>query len=249
MKKKFVAAVLVLAMVMGMSTLAMAEETEEKDPNKGEAGIAYVEGEVEILDPEEPDVPGGDGWSFLTNRDIDFGEHDVVQNVTEQKYASWMEHRDAGTDYVGIVIRNGTLAPMSVSVEIEEFFVGSTETLAGFELELVKAGFIARDKDDGDDKANITNPNELTVTNPVAAIANSTNEDFDRTTDHKPGSLFAGSTATILALPGLGIHAASWGGILTVPQNTVEDLGEAQAVMTWSINNIPTDDDPDDDDI
>jgi hypothetical protein len=83
------------------------------------------------------------------------------------------------------------------------------------------------------------------------AISNSTNPTFDKVEDHKNGSIYASadSSATILFLPGLGIHAAAWGGILTVPQNTVVDLGEAQAVMTWSINNIPTDDPDDDDDI
>jgi len=246
MKRKFVTAVLVLAMIMGMGTIAMAEESSEVK-GKGEAGIEYIKGEIEVIEPNDPDIPKDGGWN-ATSRDIDFGKHDLVQNVTEQRYASWMEHRTAGTDYVGITIRNGTLAALSVSVEIEKFYVDPTgakiETLTGFELDLVKAGFIAKDKDDVEGKANITNPNKKTLADPDKATANSSNKEFDKAEDHKEKKISVGNSATILYLPGLGVHAASWGGILTVPQNTVSEVGEAQAVMTWSINNTPADDNP-----
>jgi len=238
MRRKFVAAVLVLAMIMGMSTIAMAEEQKN---NTGEAGIAYKEGKITIIDPKDPDIPGGDDWNFATSRDIDFGEHDVVQNVVEQRYASWMENRGDDTDYVGIIIRNGTLAKLSVSVEIDKFFIDPEDaniaTLEGFELNLVKNGYMEKNK------GAITNPYNKEITEPVKAVSNSSNKDFDKNADHLEKIISVGNTATILNLPGLGVHAATWGGILTVPQNTVTDLGDAQAVMTWNINNTSVDDD------
>jgi len=263
MRRKFVTAVLVLAMIMSMSAIAMAEEptepTEPTEPvtapkDKGNAGIGYKEGTIDIIDPGDPDVPGGNNWNFVTNRNIDFGMHDVVQNVVEQKYASWMEHRGAGTDYVGIIFRNGTLKKANVSVEIGEFQVdtedGRVSTLKGFELRLVKHDSIIIVDPKEDEVADLTNPYNKTISGPVNAISNSTSTAFSKETDHNEGKISAGSAgAQILNLPGLGVHSASWGGILTVPQNTVVNLGESQAVMTWSINNIPTADPDDDDDI
>jgi hypothetical protein len=247
MKRKFLAAALVLAMVMSMSAIATAEEpTEPKlPPNQGEAGIAYKEGSIDIIDPDDPDVPGGNDWSFATTRDIDFGLHDLSQNLVEQKYASWMEHRFADTDYVGVNIRNGSLDRLTITVEIGEFSVAQGEgqpripTLKGFVLRLVKEGFIT--KVEGDDK-NVTNPNTKPIGNPDKATAVSSNAaGFNKADDHKEGTIYAGqgSKAPILHLPELSVSAASWGGILTVPQNTVERLGEAQAVMTWNFDRIP----------
>jgi len=262
MKRKFVAVVLVLAMIMGVNTIAMAVN---KLTDTGDAGIAYVEGKIIIIDPGEPEIPGGKDWEFVTNRDIDFGEHDLGDNITEQRYASWIEHRGTDTDYVGIVINNGSLDELAVNVQISQFYIvdediddltDGTPTLLGFELDLVtQKKFTAIDaaaaaaanegKDDDDEMvvANISNNKPANaLSQPDKAIANSTNKEFDPDADHKPGKINAtSSAATVLELPGLGVSAAAWGGVLTVPQNTVEDLGEAQAIMTWTILRGPLD--------
>ena len=250
MKRKFVAAVLVLALIMGMNTIAMAKETSE-----GEAGIAYLEGEIIVVDPkdpdkpdkpfepDDPDVPNKETWSFMTSRNIDFGKHDLTQNIKEQKYASWLEARGVDKDYVGVVIKNGTTDPLTVTVEIDKFVViddnAKPETLKGFILDLVKDDFIARVTDEGENKANITNPNDIkNITNPVKATADSTNPTFNKAKAHHNGQLTVGVKATILDTPGIGVHAATWGGVLTVPQNTVAKVGEAQAIMTWSFERV-----------
>jgi hypothetical protein len=240
MKRKFVAAVLVLAMIMSISTMAMAEEPDATET--GKAGIAYEEGSIDVITPGDPDEPKGPEWSFVSDRNIDFGEHDLIQNAAEQRYASWMEHRGEKTDYVGIIISNGTLDPLTVAVEIDVFEVGGKTTMVGFILELVTNEFVARAvKGPEGEQPNITNPYDKTVTQPEKANAYSSNSDFKKADDYHKGTIFAdkGGSAVILELPGLGMHAATWGGVLTVPQNTVEDLGEAKAVMTWNINRVP----------
>jgi len=248
MKRKFVAAVLVLALIMGMSTIAMAEE-----PSKGKAGIAYEEGKIIVVDPKDPDdpdkpfepkdpdVPGIDEWDFMTSRNIDFGKHDLTQNIKEQKYASWLEARGVNEEYVGVVIKNGTTDPLVITVEISDFKmkdeIPEIKTLTGFILDFVKDDFIANaDAENG----NITKPIGKDVINPLKATANSTNPTFNKATDHRIATLSAGGKAPILNTPGIGVHAATWGGILTVPQNTVAKVGDAQAVMTWNIERIPT---------
>ena len=251
MKRKFVTAVLVLAMIMSMSAIALADEpTEPEKPNNlGQAGIAYKEGSIIITDPGDPDIPGGNDWSFKTNRNIDFGLHDLAQNVVEQKYASWMEHRFPGTDYVGVNIKNGTLDRLNVTVEISGFSVTQGEgdeavripTLKGFVLNLVTSDFIAR-FEPGEENlpVTITNPNKKVLGQPDNATANSTNTAaFEKDRDYKGGMLTEGGKATILNIPGNSVNAASWGGVLTVVQNTVTLLGEAQAVMTWNFDRIP----------
>jgi hypothetical protein len=250
MKRKFAAAVLVLAMIMGVSTIATADEpTEPKSTpvtqGSGDAGIAYQQGSVEIINLGNAAIPvTADGkWSFVTSRDVDFGRHDVLTNVTEQKFASWVEHREKGTDYVGIIIRNGTVAPYQVVVGIEQFKAGNNETMKGFQLELVTSAFIAKDNDGN--TVNITNPNNKPVDNPLNAGANSTHLGFKLAENYRGGTIYAGSesvdplTAQVFDIPGLGVHAASWGGVLTVPPSSVTEIGEAQAVLTWNIMNVP----------
>jgi hypothetical protein len=256
MKRKFTAAVLVLAMIMGVSTIAMAAEpTEPTEPTEpkavsvtqdsGDAGIAYHEGIVEIIDLGNALIPAPqDGtWSFVTSRDVDFGKHDVLTNVDEQRFASWVEFRDAGTDYVGIIIKNETVAPYRIVVGIEQFKVGNNATLDGFQLELVTSAFKAKD-DDGK-TINITNPHNKPVDNPLKATANSTHLGFKLADDYRGGTIYAGSTgkdpltAEVFDIPGLGIHAATWGGVLTVPPSSVTEIGEAQAVLTWNIMSVP----------
>jgi len=262
MKRKFVAALLVLAMIVGVSTIAMAEEPTETKPttatkDTGDAGIAYEKGKVEVTDPDDPLIPGeedDDGnkigpWSFVTDRNLDFGKHDVLTNVDEQRFASWMEYRKADTDYVGIIIKNGTVAKYQVVVGIEQFYATSeadpnkkVETLLGFELELVTGAF--KVKDDAGNTINITNPHGRTVERPEKATANSTHTGFKIDRDYTGGKIDAGNngedpvTAQVFDIPGLGIHAASWGGVLTVPPSSVAEIGEAQAVMTWNIMNV-----------
>jgi hypothetical protein len=252
MRRKFVAAALVLAMIMGMSAIAMAEEptTPEDTKNKGTAGIAYKEGKIVIVDPDDPkdpnqpDIPTGEGWEFVTNRNIDFGLHDLSQNIVEQKYASWMEQRGPGRDYVGIVIKNGSTDKLTVTVEIGKFSVGTGDaavtTLEGYILDLVRDNFKTSDTEDIENgiKANITNPYEKGLLDPEKATANSTNSAFNKETDHKDAELFAGGKANILNTPGIGVHAASWGGVLTVPKNSVTIVGDAQATMTWNFERV-----------
>jgi hypothetical protein len=252
MKRKFTAAVLVLAMIMSVSTIAMADEpTEPKPPpvtqGSGDAGIAYQTGSVEIINLGHAAIPvTEDGkWSFVTSRDVDFGRHDVLTNVSEQKFASWLENRTAGTDYVGIIIRNGTVAPYQVVVGIEQFKAGNDITMEGFRLQLVTNTFAAIERDGTGNLVHITNPYVKEVTNAVKAGANSTHLGFKIGDHYRGGSIDAGNngqnptTAHVFDIPGLGVHAASWGGILTVPPSSVTAVGEAQAVMTWNIMNVP----------
>jgi len=244
--KKLTVAVLVLAMIMGMSTMAAASTPKLEATGKGEAGINYEEGKVEVIDEKDlPELPKKEEWDFRSNRDIDFGEHDLIFNATEQKYASWIEYRkdengvkiDDDSDYVGIIISNGTKDTLSVVVGIEQFTAGGEQTLKGFVLDLVTQGF--------DPDGYVTNPNGHTVTLPVGAKSISTNPVFDVNGDHKMGKIDAGNdgedpvTAKILELPGFGIYAATWGGVLTVPQHSVEEIGDAQAIMTWNIMSVP----------
>lgn len=262
MKRKLTAAALVLAMIMSVSTIAMADEpTEPTEPKQvtatsgsGGAGIAYQEGKVEIINLGNAAIPVTDDgkWSFVTSRDVDFGKHDVLLNVDEQRFASWMEHRTAGTDYLGIIIKNETVAPYQVVVGIDQFFApnalapnGKAPTLTGFQLELVTSAFLATERDAEGNLVNITNPYIKEVTNPLKASANSTHLRFNLATDYRGGTVDAGNngkdptTAHVFDIPGLGVHAASWGGVLTVPPSSVTEIGEAQAVLTWNIMTVP----------
>jgi len=263
MKRKIVAAVLVLAMIMSVSAIAMAEEPEPTETKpvttgKGNAGIAYEKGKVIVTDPDDPLIPDekdDDGnkigpWSFVTDRNLDFGIHDVLTNVEEQRFASWLEFREPDTDYVGIAISNGTVSKYQVVVGIEQFYAESettpgtkVPTLLGFELELVTNNFKA--KDDAGKTINITNPHGWDVENPENAGANSSHLSFKLANDYRGGKIDAGNngkdptTLQVFDIPGLGIHAASWGGVLTVPPSSVAEIGKAQAVMTWNIMNAP----------
>ena len=205
-----------------------------KDPDKPD----------QPFEPDDPDVPGIDTWNFMTSRNIDFGEHDLSQNLIEQKYASWMEARGVNEEYVGIVIKNGTTDKLQITVEVGNFTLKDeavkTTTLDGYILDLVKDDFIPKLADADGKNGNITNQKIDDITKPEKAKADSTNSKFDKATDHKPATLQSGLKATILTTPGIGIHAASWGGVLTVPQNSVVKIGEAQAIMEWNILRAPT---------
>jgi hypothetical protein len=269
MKRKFVTAVLVLAMIMSMGTIAMAEEptepTETKPTpattDKGDAGIAYEKGKIEITDPDDPLIPDEEDddddekegpWSFVTDRDIDFGKHDVLTNVQEHRFASWLESRSADKEYVGLVVRNGTVTKYQVVVGIDPFYAtseqapnGKIQTLQGFELELVTPDFLANERDEDGNLVNITNPYNRTVTKAEKAGANSSHLNFKAEDNYRGGKINAGNngadpvTKHVFDIVGLGIHAASWGGVLTVPPSSVTEIGEAQAVMTWNIMNVP----------
>jgi hypothetical protein len=246
MKRKFVAAVLVLAMIFSVSTMAVAEEPTEPvlaTSDKGEAGIAYIKGTVDVVETDDPDIPGKEDpnnkeWDFRTDRNIDFGEHDILTNMTEQRFASWLDHRYADTDYVGIIIKNGTVSPYQVVVGIEQFEADKEPTLIGFEFELVTKDFDKMDT--------ITNLYNHKMEGPENAAAKSTHTGFKIEDDYKPGLINAGNngkdplTAHVFTVPGLGVHAATWGGVLTVPPSSVAATGEAQAIMTWNIMSVPT---------
>jgi len=248
MKRKFVAAVLVLAMMFSVSTMAVAEEPNEPEKvlvtsDEGKAGIAYIKGDVKVVDPDDPLIPGKDDdddteWDFRTDRNIDFGKHDVLTNINEQRFASWLEHRWAETDYVGIIIKNGTVTPYQVVVGIGEFKAENGTTLKGFELDLVTKDFKGMNT--------ISNLYEHKMEPPDRATAKSTHSLFNLERDYDEGKIHAGTdgkdplTAQVFTVPGLGVHAATWGGVLTVPASSVTAVGEAQAVMTWNIMNVPT---------
>jgi len=243
--KKIIVAVLALTIITGMSTIAMADEKKPDATDKGKAGIAYERGTVDIIDDDNPIIPKE--WNFLTNRDIDFGEHDVFTNMTEQKYASWMEHRTKDTDYVGIIVSNGTSDPGDVTVGIGPFMagndlVGRNATINGFELELVTGDFEARDEEEDGKKVTITNPHDHELKQPKGATVKSTHDKFNAELSYHSGKIDAGGededplTASVLSFPGAGVHAATWGGVLTVPANSITYDGEAQAIMTWNIS-------------
>ena len=127
--KKTLTFVLVLALAFGMASTAFAAASSED----GTGTIEFQDGKTpEIIDP--PDE--FDDWGISKDLNLDFG----LQTITgsNQTYSSYDHARSEDTKLAGVVVLNeSTQANWVLQVKIDEFKIGDTKTMDGFELELV----------------------------------------------------------------------------------------------------------------
>ena len=128
--KKTLAIILTLTLAVGMVPTAFAAPVENET---GAGTILFQEGSPpEIIDPP----PELENWGISPDLNLDFG----VQTISgSNKTYSSLEHaRSEDTRLAGIVILNeSTQANWVLQVRIDEFKIGDTKTMDGFELELI----------------------------------------------------------------------------------------------------------------
>ena len=127
--KKTLTFVLVLALAFGMASTAFAATSSED----GTGTIEFQDGKTpEIIDP--PDE--FEEWGISKDLNLDFGLQTITG--TNQTYSSFDQARSEDTKLAGVVILNeSTQDNWVLQVKIDEFKIGDTKTMDGFELELI----------------------------------------------------------------------------------------------------------------
>ena len=210
MKKKVLALAVILAMIVGVTNIAMAADTTS-------GSIKFKTGSVIINPPPEDTTdPGGTDYNrfFFTHnvkKNLYFGMHELTVygafNSADEGQTS-----DVGM-YTGAEVINPTETTTSISVEISRFKVNGTgsETLAGAELKLVaKAAMAAGGGTPYDLKTNV-------VLMPI---------------------LNDGSAMKVLTVDSGREVKAAWSGVLTTQAGSAV-LGTAQATLTWTSSSTP----------
>ena len=123
--KKAIAILLTLAMVLGVSSVALASPINRN----GNANINFTEGSAGPIDPTDPLVPGT--WVLDANLNLDFGNQQV--SATTQTY----ESQGTGTTYAAYAVNSGSLGGWTVTAQLGAFTTGTTPTMQDAELELI----------------------------------------------------------------------------------------------------------------
>ena len=231
--KKTLAIILALALSLGMTTVALAstgigtgaiyfedggDDAKIIDPEDPPPGTDPDDEDYDPdEDPEDPKVEGNKTWAF--DPSLDFGHQDVADVANSSaNYHSLTQSRTQGGRVAGVVVDNGRiLTGFTVSVQLGNFAAGNTATMNGAQLKLEQNG--------------------ATATNNAAAAATLATGAAVST------GITAGSTgAELFTLNNTngsnrGIFATHWAGDLLVAQNSVTVLGEAQAALTWTVQN------------
>jgi hypothetical protein len=208
MKKKLIAAGLVLSLTLSVSAVAFATSTPA--PETSQAGIDFVEYEFEnegVYDPDpgpgpgpNPDLPGDPSvWAGIRSMELYFGEHYV--SFDEEIYCSY----DDGDSMAGMAVVSNT--PWTVAVSISDFYVDGdvapgNETMVGFELQLIPNGDVASFRGN----ESLLNLHTVTI-------------------DTTAGADIADGVR--------GAYAENFVGKLTVPGDSTV-VGEHQAELTWT---------------
>lgn len=198
-----------LALVAALLSSAMAFPVSAANST---AGIEFKAGDLDPGDPDDPDkwVPG-----IEKNLDLYFGEQtiDTATQVYDSQNDTSATPKGEKVGYVVINSTGSTTQEYSLNVAISGFTNNSTPVLNGFSMEMIPDGAVT--------SALAGNPS----TAPVASA-----ETID-----------AGTSAVIFktANPGdaQGAWGSNWKAKLTVLGGTALLAGNAQATMTWTLQN------------
>jgi len=212
-KKNILALVVVLAMILGTSTIAMAAP----DSRSTDGSIEFEPGEIVIIIPGDccdcfnkpaapdcncpcHDYPPPEGFEF--GGDLNFGSWTVGDHGI---FKTWEEGK---LDYTltGVYAINPTTSDMEVRVNVTKFIF------------------------DEDDDRELKGA-ELTLKNLKSDLVGS------GTKIESPKLVPGEDVRVLLANPG-SVVAANWYGILEFPASSSIYAGKAQAELTWTTENV-----------
>jgi len=261
--KKLIALIIILALALGTFTIAMANQVEHGrgSINFHADNPQIVDPDREPQDPDEwepcdcdeddpcddcTEDPGGgrrrrprdpsdptinNGVVTASTRNIDFGRHEIFMEGVSEKYRSLIHSRTEADRITGIVVNNPSGAAYIINLTIEEFRMGTLVPVAGSNpLRFTQA------------------PGEVTMVGAKLDLdqfgnyaTNVTGYTAGSTTHVNVGSvsgLVTGASSggeNILRGSGMGRTAVHYEGELEVFLGTVVALGEAQAILNWTM--------------
>lgn len=132
MKKTLIAATLVMALMLGVTTTAFAVT--------GEGSVVFDETTApEVVDPKDPTPPETIDPEYVNwdieSSDIYFGDHGMFSS--QKIWDSEEKVTGDGLDKLGLLINNAnTLKNWKIQMKIDEFKVGAVTSIASFDLDL-----------------------------------------------------------------------------------------------------------------
>lgn len=205
MKKTLTAITLALALMLSMAPAAFAA------PNEGQGSVLFSEDSnpPEIVDPTDPpevvdptNPPTDYSQWGIKNGNIDFGAQEIVTNAAV--YKSQVSARNVDDKVLGMMMINKNLKDWKITVQIDEFKIGTDSAIPAFNLLL--------------DPVVTSLKSEGSVPTPLSV-------------NLQPGAAYE---ADFFTGTGVTTAGCNWEGELQIPAGGVKKVGESAAVITWT---------------